>query len=458
MLFTILDIETTGFKYAQRPGMPNDDILEVGYIQVDERLNMLRHGVFYFYQPDFVLNAEAEAVHGLTRDFLEEHQEEFDASLCKLYTLMQQGVIIGKNNIGFDTPFIIDFLSRRGKGLPEINVVNQVDLQDIFTPIFRRWYKSKTGENTRKLGKLGELMEVIGKSMNEVESEYCRLFPDVKDRCGAHSALFDVYMTYLLLEYAVKDGLDLTYYAVKPTAEEMRKYLDIQLDRMLEDIVSAREGIPRCMDADLGNKLGSLFVPLCDLLEIKDYAPLLASDYRDVLTMKDMVASSTFGYAVTSGFEKGICYGVWIPGRVRASFIPSYFTVGMLLLYYETGDKLIVKFLKCLMLFLGYLSVQDVCIEEGSGLPFMLQKSKGNYADFCEYIDYRHDVFGLPIPECVESQELVTLARKRDMTAFWKLLIPSVSFLACEFLSGRILDNKIMLEFVLNLTSLKRGN
>ena len=258
MLFTILDIETTGFKHGLSTAEDNDDILEVGYIQVDENLKMLRHGVFYFYQDDFVLKEDFERVHKLSKEFLEQHREEFNDSIIKLYTLMQEGIVIGKNNIEFDTPFILDFLKRRGKGLPIINIVNQVDLQDIFTPIFRRWYKERYNENTRRKGKLGELMEVIDKSMEEVESEYKELFPDVADRCGAHSALFDTYMTYLLLEHAVKDGLDLSFYVGAPTAEEQHKYLSSKCANMLQDICDAKAkqvDAVGCDDIDLGDQL-----------------------------------------------------------------------------------------------------------------------------------------------------------------------------------------------------------
>lgn len=458
MLFTILDIETTGFKHGLNTAEYNDDILEVGYIQVDENLKMLRHGVFYFYQDDFVLREDSERVHKLSKEFLEQHKEEFNDSVIKLYTLMQEGIIIGKNNIGFDTPFILDFLKRRGKGLPIINVVNQVDLQDIFTPMFRRWYKENYNESTRHKGKLGELMEVIGKSMEDVESEYKELFPDASDRCGVHSALFDTYMTYLLLEHAVKDGLDLSFYVGAPTAEEQRKYLSSKCANMLQDICDAkakRVDAVGCDDIDLGDQLGKLFELFANMIQLKDYYVNLGSDALEMQDMLTLVRLGEFGKTLVTRRE-GITHRYISPIEGELVFRIPYVVGALLVVYYLSEDELVITIAKCLLAFEGYLTNNDLT-ETPAELPFSCGSAVSPYDMFASYVDYRKNVFKMQTNIDCESPELMQCIQNKNMVKFWQTLIPSSGFLLREYLSGRILNSKGMLQHVLQLLRLKRG-
>ena len=203
MIYTVFDCETSGLIKEKEP-LPV--VLEFGYIQINEYLEILRGGSFYFYRPIWNIPQSALDVNGLTLDFLKEHQSEYYSSMVKLWAILQNGNLIGKNSDRFDIPicrnmFAIceDFYS-----LPHIS--SSIDMQDVYGPVFRDVMYKETGQKLRRPGKLEEYMTIAGLSMNQVNKEFTELFPD-ENRCSAHGALFDTYMTYLTAKDAVKRGV-----------------------------------------------------------------------------------------------------------------------------------------------------------------------------------------------------------------------------------------------------------
>lgn len=194
MIYTVIDIETNGLiRNGKFP-----EILEVGYLQVNGRQEVVRHGVLYFYKEEWEIENEAQRVHGLQREFLRGYAGEFDRNLIVLWTLMQQSVVVGKNSDLFDLPIIAAFFRRY---CPKTVVCRQwrsIDMQKIYTPIYRDWYCKKHGSSTRAYGKLGELMEVIGYSDEQVRNEFIALAGG--DRAQKHGALYDAFMTFLLMK------------------------------------------------------------------------------------------------------------------------------------------------------------------------------------------------------------------------------------------------------------------
>lgn len=197
MLFTILDIETTGFNRQ------SDDILEVGYIKTNEKCDILGSGSLFFYKPEFKVETSAQSVHRLTRDFLEPYEKDFNVNMAALYTMMYNGLIIGKNNASFDMPFIQSFIRKHAGYLDPCEIMGYVDLQDYYTNQYRKYYYDRTGMTTRKKGSLEELVHMIGFTDEQIKCEFKEKFPDCP-RVGTHSALYDVYMTYILLKEAVE--------------------------------------------------------------------------------------------------------------------------------------------------------------------------------------------------------------------------------------------------------------
>ena len=190
----ICDIETTGLDKF------NDDITEFGWIRIDPNTTeILDHGVLYFYKSSF--NVEAtQHLTGLTREFLAPYEADFEKNLAAMMSLMSNTVVIGKNSKFFDVPFIQQFIRKWGTSTT-VNVDNQLDVQELFTPIFKQLYLKKYNKPyTGKFGKLGQYIEVLD-AEDEVKSIYNSL--DKVRETEAHGALYDCVMTLVSLRAAI---------------------------------------------------------------------------------------------------------------------------------------------------------------------------------------------------------------------------------------------------------------
>ncbi|MBQ2885891.1 MAG: 3'-5' exonuclease [Alphaproteobacteria bacterium] len=198
MIYTIFDIETTGLiennKFPQ--------VLEVGYIQIDEYLNILRGDSFYFYRPEWEIPEKALQINGLTLDLLKEHEKDYYSSLVKLWTLMERGRLIGKNSDAFDIPICKNMFSANSDMLKLPAVRQSIDMQKIYGKTYKDYIANKTGVRPRSAGKLEEYMDVIGLTQDEIKAQFEEIFPS-ETRSAAHSALYDAYMTYLVTKDAV---------------------------------------------------------------------------------------------------------------------------------------------------------------------------------------------------------------------------------------------------------------
>lgn len=230
MIGLVLDIETTGwYNISPHTGTLTDDseILEVGYIRVDmDTCKVIDCNELYFYKPYFEVESQAQSVHGITRDFLEPHADEFKKNLVILNSVIQRTCIIGKNTEGFDIKFIKEFLRKHsGKTL---DIAQQVmysniktydgrymgydvveyslDLQKIFAPKYRELYYSKNGIelNSRKKGTLSEYIEIL--NMQGAVDSFYKTLPR-KRETRAHGALYDAVMTYVVWLYCKANKL-----------------------------------------------------------------------------------------------------------------------------------------------------------------------------------------------------------------------------------------------------------
>lgn len=172
MIGTVLDIETTGYlKFTTLPDgtsvlSDESEILEVGFINVDmDTCRPLTHGVLYFYKPYFNVESDAQRVHGLTREFLQQYEDKFTENLIALNALMQNAIIIGKNCANFDIPFIEKFILKHGG--TKLNIpalvhkagmqayyggkvyydkdLSSLDMQNIYKSRYKKLYAGKYG-------------------------------------------------------------------------------------------------------------------------------------------------------------------------------------------------------------------------------------------------------------------------------------------------------------------------
>lgn len=237
MINTFIDIETTNLLHGkgldapfdERTGFLKDDreILEVGYLRADdETKEFLSAGTLYFYKPYFKVESCAQEATGLTREFLEKYEDQFDENLIKLVALIQQTNICGKNSDIFDIPFIKGFIEKHskyslcfermiyqdkikridGNGYLEYSPwLYSTDIQKIFSKKWKEMYERKYNISVgRRLGTLMEYVEIL-ELQNKLEELYAKI---PKDRVTkAHGALYDTVATYLVWCECIDMGL-----------------------------------------------------------------------------------------------------------------------------------------------------------------------------------------------------------------------------------------------------------
>ena len=231
MIGLVLDIETTGWlNISPVTGTLPDanEILEVGYIRINmDTREILSCGELYFYKPYFCIESDAQQVHGITREFISQFEDEFQRNLVILNALIQRTCIIGKNSNKFDVPYIKEFLRKHSNGY--LDITQQValasikqygngpvlfydvfefalDIQNIFAPTYRDLYYKKNGIELsgRKKGNLQEYIDVLGagRVVDKIYSELPK-----KRETRAHGALYDAVMTYVVWAWCKQNQL-----------------------------------------------------------------------------------------------------------------------------------------------------------------------------------------------------------------------------------------------------------
>lgn len=249
MLYTVLDIETTGLMKFDENSDLIPDLLEASFLLVDsDTLSIVKSGTLWFYQPHFDIENDAQEIHHLERSFLMQYESQFQENLVALAALMTNGIIMGKNSKKFDVPFIKHFLAKytgknydiaditarmamkpydkKGIIYHESNVQN-IDIQDLYAPVYRvknfmitcgeigRFYEKdftaaefdKIHEITdkRKRGHLTDYVNLMPNGYKLVKDIYDSLPKDIET--GAHGALYDAVMTYVIwLDYIILKG------------------------------------------------------------------------------------------------------------------------------------------------------------------------------------------------------------------------------------------------------------
>lgn len=249
MLYTVLDIETTGLMQFDANAELIPDLLEASFLQIDSsNLRVIKGGSLYFYQPHFDVESEAQAIHKLERKFLMQFEDQFQENLIALAALMTNAVIMGKNSKRFDIPFIKHFLDKytgndynigditarvamknydkTGIVYHESNITS-IDIQDLYAPVFRvkkflkdigeigtfydqnfsaaRFREIEEGTDRRKRGQLHEYIDLMPDGRKITQQLYDSL---PKERYTLeHGALYDVCMTYVIyLDYILLKG------------------------------------------------------------------------------------------------------------------------------------------------------------------------------------------------------------------------------------------------------------
>lgn len=178
MLYTFLDIETSGFSAH------TDGLLQFAALQCDENMAPIRGISHYVYEPNRHWSTDAEQVHGLSRAYMERVAEPLEQVVPSMYAMLQYGTLVGFNNIQFDTPFLSHWLQRQG--CPILLPHTQYD-------VMKMWEQEL---GTRH--KLTYLQQYIGFPPQALEIVTNTLFNGANPR--PHDACYDVIVTFLLFK------------------------------------------------------------------------------------------------------------------------------------------------------------------------------------------------------------------------------------------------------------------
>lgn len=218
-MFVVFDIETTGLSTT------SCDIVQFAYILFDNNNMCVKAENLYYYYEGMSWSDEAEAIHGLSRDFLRQYEDQFRANLLKMYSVLNRSNVVGHNAIKFDCPFVKNWLSRFG--LSEFQFGIQQDTMTGFKPI--------TKKNRIKLTVLSDLMGVKPEFVKQFACEWFK--GDVAN--GAHDATYDVTATALL----TLQGINKNLISFKPAAALLSTEYDADLEEDVASVVSSNKPV-----------------------------------------------------------------------------------------------------------------------------------------------------------------------------------------------------------------------
>jgi len=186
--YLIGDIETTGLITG------HDEMLEFSYLVMDNSLtNVIDRGAMLFYHPtQRASHPKAFEAHGLTKEYLQQFEEEFYDNLAKTYKVFTKSNFIGFNSERFDIPFITTYLAMQGFGKTYPN--SSIDMMKIWTPHYGRM-------------SLRNMMLNMKVSDDVIKTLLRHYFKGYNFREHAHNAAFDVIETMILAAEARKGGL-----------------------------------------------------------------------------------------------------------------------------------------------------------------------------------------------------------------------------------------------------------
>lgn len=167
-----------------------------------EGLEIQEAGVLYFYNPAIIEHkADAEAIHGLTEEFLSRYRADFTGNLRKLYKLFYRGNMVGHNFRGFDLKVGRDFLAKMGYGI-DVPVNSVADTMFDTAKHYASIYSQREGKqyNSKRL-KLSVLCQELNVSDNLIKVIHKKIFGYEPEQSW-HSASWDTTATYLCYRMA----------------------------------------------------------------------------------------------------------------------------------------------------------------------------------------------------------------------------------------------------------------
>lgn len=192
MLFTVGDVETSGLDV-------HCSVHSFSYVLMDEWLSVKRAETLYFWKEgETKWTEEAYAVHGLSKEFLRQYEDQFEDNLKKMYIVLHMSDFVGYNSgyvgsdnllHGFDLQVCRNFLENFG--LPVPVPVGMYDVMRLIMPVHKKRIK------------LTRAVVEWGIDPNLVQAFMVTYF---KQEGRAHESSYDVICTALLFQKLCAEG------------------------------------------------------------------------------------------------------------------------------------------------------------------------------------------------------------------------------------------------------------
>lgn len=187
MELTFFDIETGGLK-------SNTDVLSFAYLTFQTNTNeVIDGGLLYFYHPNVIIEPGSFNVHGLTKEFLQQYEDQFESNLDKMFKVLHRANISGYNSVTFDLPRINNFLYRFGR--PSVWERFHLDIMKVWKPFY--------GKNP----KLGTVIADVNAPQVLYDMYSEQAFGESERENRAHDATYDTLHTLLAYIGAKGRGL-----------------------------------------------------------------------------------------------------------------------------------------------------------------------------------------------------------------------------------------------------------
>lgn len=215
MLFTYFDVETSGLHVGC-------DVLSFSYILGTEDMNVKRAETLYFWKEGVTQwGQEAYEVNGLSKEFLRQHEADYDKNLKKMYLVLSYGDLVGYNSghinkegiiTGFDFPVIKDFLERNHLYTPQ--VLGFYDVMHIGQVVYKQRLKLQT------------MFDKIGCSREIADAMMAVYF---NRQAKAHDAAYDTVCTSMIFQKLCEEGY------IRPGEKGVANLLEDVGERGLEE-------------------------------------------------------------------------------------------------------------------------------------------------------------------------------------------------------------------------------
>lgn len=192
MLYTFIDTETSGLE-------EDSDILSFSYMLADEYMNVKNAETLYFWKEGVTKwTEEAYAIHGLSKEFLRQHEDNYMTNLTKMYIALNYAIVTGYNSgwIGKDG-LLKGFDYKRCKRLLSMNDFYEpkplqfIDVMQICSGIYHKRRKLQSVFDERGLSR-------------DLASAYSMVH--FGDSGNAHMSSYDVVVTGMLFQQLYQEG------------------------------------------------------------------------------------------------------------------------------------------------------------------------------------------------------------------------------------------------------------